>query len=75
MTLHQLRSMPVSPPRAEPYYKPGRGTKNSNKSDFHSLMLLLLLWIFLISIELQSRYTVAAIGRGVFLHVFVVRAV
>ena len=60
MTLHQLWSMPVSPPRAEPYNKPGRGTKNSNKSDFHSPMLLLLLWIFLISIELQSRYTVVA---------------
>jgi hypothetical protein len=66
MTLHQLRSMPVSPPRAEPYNKPGRGTKNSIKSDFHSPMLLLLLWIFLISIELQSRYTVVAKDRLAF---------
>jgi hypothetical protein len=60
MTLHQLRSMPVSPPRAEPYSKPDRDAKEFNRSDFHSPLLLLLLWIFLNSIELRSRYTVAA---------------
>lgn len=61
MTLHQLRSMPVSPPRAEPYNKPDRVAKEFKPSDFHSpVLLLLLLWIFLNSIELRSRYTVAA---------------
>src|SRR5262245_42873507 len=60
MTLHQLRSMPVSPPRAEPYNKPDRDAKEFKPVRFPQPSTSTTTVDISEFFELRSSYTVAA---------------